>query len=253
MRSSTLPRRGLALTSVLAILSAAACSDNTQSPTAPIAAPPSIPSAGPNLDVSEITSVGFKILTVWGTQLPEAATVKFMGKDTIEVVDNLLPDLDPNLGSIRLNVPKADAFTACLKKDTKSYGIDVSKPFCSTAPVAVKMTVLPPLTMRAFPIVAFYSQDLNGANMAAGTIAITAPAPDVFAAVSADGGVADLSAAGDGKIVFRAHRPGTYSWCETVAPVGAYLTSPACSTVNLSWDVSTGVIVKHKRKTFIGK
>jgi hypothetical protein len=43
-----------------------------------------------------------------------------MGNDTIEVVDNMLPALDLNLRSIRLNVPKADAFTACLKKDTKS-------------------------------------------------------------------------------------------------------------------------------------
>jgi hypothetical protein len=101
--------------------------------------------------------------------------------------------------------------------------------------------------------VRFFSQDLAGANIPGGAVSVVAPPSDGCSATASRNGAigGDLSAAGDGKIVLRANRPGTYSWCETAAPAGYYLTTPNCGTVNLSWNLSTGIILKHKKKIVV--
>jgi uncharacterized surface anchored protein len=51
-----------------------------------------------------------------------------------------------------------------------------------------------------------------------------------------------------GAITLWVPAPGTYKWCETIAPLGYKLASPNCGTVDLVWDFGVAVDVVHKLK-----
>ena len=104
--------------------------------------------------------------------------------------------------------------------------------------------------IREFPIAGFYMQDMLGNNITGGKITLTAPPSDGFTARATDGGANDLSPGVNGNIVFKANRPGTYTWCEVAPPTGYGLTSPSCGTIELYWDMGTGMVLHHAKSRF---
>lgn len=243
---SILGRRAAIVAGAVATISTVACSDGATAPRPPIAA---IPPSGPQADIIPMKSlVTVKIQTIWGTLLPETALVKFFAaNDSVVILDNSADDKNMTVGIVTVWQPPSNKYSACLVQDTKTYAVDASVYNCKSAPGGQKATDLGVLVMRRFPIVGAFQQDMNGNNIVGGKFIFTAPPSDGFTATAADGSANDLSAANDGKIVIRANRPGTYTWCELTPPTGFLLANPNCGTVNLGWDVDTGFIVKHQR------
>lgn len=243
-------RRATLVASAVAIVSAVACSDDA---TAPRPAATSIPTSGPQAMILPARSlVTVRIKTVWGTLLTDKANVKFFAAgDSGVIMDNSAADKDLTVGVITVALPWSSTFKACLVTDTKNYGIDVTKPYCNTVTGNVSTVEAGSLVMHEFPIGGVYVQDMAGNPITGGTFTFTAPPSDGFTTTVADGGGNDLSPGVNGNIVFKGNRPGLYTWCETVAPTGYYLTSPNCGTISMYWDLGTGIVVHHQKKLIV--
>ena len=239
-------RRVTLIAGAFAIASVVACSDDT---TAPRPATFSVPTTGAQPTIYPLrTIVSVHIRSIWGTLLPEKAAVKFFAANDSGVIwDNSASDKDSTVGSIKVSLPWSATFKACLVYDTKNYAIDVTKPYCNSAPGNASAVDLASLVMRQFPIAGAYMQDMNGNPITGGKITFTAPPSDGFTETVMDGGGNDLSPAVDGNIVVKGNRPGTYTWCEIVPPTGYNLASPSCGTVDLYWDSGTGFTIKHQK------
>lgn len=246
LRLTQLGSRLSVIAGAAALVSAVACSD---SPTAPRPATASIPTSGAQPMILPLKStVTVHVRTIWGTLLPETAAIKFfVGADSGVIWDNSANDQDPTVGSIKVSLLWSSSYKACLVYDTKNYAIDVTKPYCNSAAGGTSAVDLGSLVMRQFPIAGFYMQDISGNNITGGKITLTAPPSDGYTATATDGGANDLSLALDGKIVFKANRPGTYTWCEIAPPTGYSLTSPNCGTIDLYWDLGTATILHHAK------
>jgi hypothetical protein len=246
---SNIGRRAAVVAGAVAIVSAVACSDDTTAPQ-PAAAKET---SGPQAMILPARSlVTVRIKKVNGALLPEKGAVMFYAAGDSGVVwDNSAADKDMTVGIITVALPWSATFKACLYTDTQNYAIEALQPHCNSATGNVSAVDLGSLVMHHFPIVVFIMQDMSFNQISGGSLTVTAPLNDGFSEIATDEGQNDLLVGTPGRIGVQGNRPGTYTWCEKVAPNGYLLTSPTCGTVNLAWDTGIGVEIKHQMKLVI--
>ena len=237
------------LAGTLIVVSAVACTDDVTSPHPSAGA---IPPAGAQGTIVRARSlVTVRVENTAGALIPETTPIRFIvGNDTGIVVDNSANDKNSTIGIITASLPWSSSYTACLLKDTPSYGIVPGWFVCSTAAGNAATVNAGILRMRKFPLAAFSMQDKNGNMLPGAEVQLDADADGYFVAAE-DGGPGEISSAVDGLIVVRGNRPGTYSWCETVPPAGYLKASPSCGSIELYWDQNTPVVLQHAKKITI--
>jgi len=243
-------RRTALVAGAVALVAAAACSDDT---TAPHARKASIP---PTAAQGFLNPVPMALLTVQvrnaGNELIlENPRVKLTagGKDTVIVKDNDATDLNPTAGIISVSLPKAASmyYGACLFEGTATYGIDFTKSYCHTVWTSASTIDLGTLTMHQYPNFGGEMVDAATSKLVRGG-QMKLIAPDGTSQLASDGGAGDIDGSPNGIINFWAKKgPGTYTYCETIPPIGYALTNPVCKTINLFWDVGIGVSVLHSK------
>jgi hypothetical protein len=228
--------------------SSVACTDDV---TAPRRAAGAIPPAGAQGTIILPRSLVSVRVEFGGQLLPEAARIRFVaGNDTAFVKDNTMNDKDPTLGIIKVSLPWSSSYQACLSADTPSYAIVPGWWACSTVAGNAAVVDAGILRMRRFPLAAFSTRDVNWNTITEAVFTLDADA-DGFFRTAEDGGPGEISPAVDGMIVIRGNRPGTYTWCETVAPAGYLKPSPSCGSIELEWDQTTSVVLQHAKKITI--
>lgn len=251
LRLTTLGRRAAIVGGAVAIASTVACSDD---PTAPHRDAASIPTSGPQASITAVrrSLVTVRVENINGFLITETPAVKFFAvNDSVIVFDNTAADKDMTLGIITVPLPVSATHKACLVYDTKTYGIDVWKPYCNTAAGGTATVDLGALVMHKFPFVSFSMRDAaNFSFLPGATITVTA-ASQGFSKTVKDGAANDLKPGNDGKIGLRGNRPGTYTMCVTVPPT-AYVALQTCRTTDLDWDMGVGhdVLFKYQPWTW---
>jgi len=244
MRITTIHWRALASTAIIAGL--AACSDNPTQPATPATAPraQSTLVQVPNVPVVATTAT-LRVKDIWGALIPDGVHTEWIMADgTSKVIhDNIGPDLDPTWGVITVKMPYSPTIKVCLYTDASMHAIDTTKPYCNTVAWSYPTMDMGTLVMRRNPWMTFYTVDMNGKLLPGATITVTGPI--AFNEQVVDGGVWDHFSPVDGKLNVKLDRPGTYTWCENVAPVGYLLTNPTCGTFQAYWDVDMAMQVKH--------
>jgi hypothetical protein len=248
IRLSSIGRAAMTGAAAVAVAATIACSDAATAPT-PKASVPQTPQSM----IMPRTLVTLHITDMAGNIIPEASIVRFVtGPDTVQLWDNSFYDTNKTLGVITVSMRWASSYQACMFSDTKNYGIDPSLPYCNTVAGGASSVDAGSLKMRKFGRAAFSMKDPSGALVPGGEIQLMAdPVTDGYSAIVADGDAEDRSPGLDGKIVIRGNRPGTYTWCETLAPAGYLKPMPSCGTISLQWETVTPVTLTHMKKIII--
>jgi hypothetical protein len=243
-------RRAAVVAGAVAIVSAVACSDDT---TAPVPAAASIPTTGAQGMILPARSlVTVRVKNVWGQLITDKAALKFLAAgDSVVIWDNSSADKDMTVGVVTVSLPWSATFKACLYTDTQNYAIDAFSSYCNTVAGNATTVNAGSLLMHQFPILGFTLRDQYQNQLVGATVSVIAPPSDGFSRTVADGGAGDLSVGVNGNITIKGNRPGTYSWCETVAPAGYNLASPTCGTVYVGWDMGVGTQLTHQTKFVI--
>jgi hypothetical protein len=248
-RLSHVARAAMTGAATLAMAATMACSDDATAPERAVSLP-----QNPQSMIVPRTLVTLKLTDTGGNLLPEAASARFIaGPDTVTLWDNSFYDTNKTTGIISVSMRWTSSYKACLFGDSKNYGIDVNLlPTCNTVAGGASAVDAGSLKLRKFPIAAFSLQDMNGGVVTEAEVQLIAdPVTDGYMTTVQDGDTEDRKPAIDGKLWIRGNRPGTYTWCETLAPAGYLKTSPSCGTVDLHWDVVTPVTLKHQKKIII--
>jgi hypothetical protein len=232
--------RGAASASLAAALTAA-CADGAAPPTAstaravPRTAPraassPIGPRPAPDILVTvrvvDATSGG---MVTDGVQV----SVRPYGAPPRLVDDDGAGDLDGRPGHLRLSVPVAMFYVACV---AATSGIHLPDPAaCVTRSGGGPTLDLGEIGLHRRPVLVFNMRGLDGAFAPGGAVHVTGP--NGYDAAVADGSAADRNPGNNGAIGFRLPAPGAYAWCETVRPTGRSFTSPRCGTVHAQVDM----------------
>ena len=254
MRSSDftyIARRAAIVAGAVALVSAAACSDDTTAPQAPTAA---ISTTGTQEALYRVpqATVTVQVKTAAFYPIYEKPRVKFRaaGFDTVIVKDNDPADKNSALGVITVSLPKAVSYGGCLFEGTTTYGVDFTKSHCMTVWTSAATVDLGTLLMHEYPYLGLEMMDAGTGAFLPGAQAKLI-APDGTAQIVSDGGIGDIKGLNDGMIDFRAKGPGKYTYCETVAPAGYWFTNPICKTIDLYWDMGIGTAVLHNKKNVV--
>jgi len=221
-------RRAAVIAGVAALVSAAACSDNTTAPSAPTA---SIPSTGAQAMLNRVPQalVTVQVKTAAFYPIYELPRVKFRaaGYDTVIVKDNDPADKNSLPGVITVSLPKAASYGGCLFEGTTTYGVDFTQSHCMTVWTSATTVDLGILKMHEYPYLGLEMVDAGTGAFLPGAQAKLI-APDGTVQIVSDGGVGDIKGVNDGNIDFRAKGPGKYTYCETIAPPGYWFANPTC-------------------------
>ena len=243
-------RRTAVVAGAVALAGAAACSDDTTAPQTPKA---SVRPAGAQGFLNPVPQalLTLQVRNAVGGLILESPRVKFTagGKDTVIVKDNDASDLNSTAGIIAVSLPKAASmyYGACLFEGTATYGIDFTKSYCKTVWTSASTIDMGTLTMHQYPNFGGEMVDAATSKLVRGG-QMKLIAPDGTWQLASDGGAGDIDGSANGIINFWAKKgPGTYTYCETIPPVGYALTNPVCKTINLFWDVGIGVSVLHSK------
>jgi len=251
LRLTHLGRRAAIVWGTVTIVSTVACSDN---PTAPRRDAASFPTSGAQASITAVrrSLVTVRVENIYGALITETPSVKFFAlNDSVIVVDNTAADKNATPGIIAVPLPISATHKACLVNDTKTYGIDVWKPYCNTAAGGTATVDLGALVMHEFPFMSFSMRDAASLSLLPGAKITVTAASQGFSRTVKDGAANDLNPGNDGKIGLRGNRPGTYTMCVTVPPT-AYVALQSCYNVNLDWDmgIGTDVLFKYQPWTY---
>jgi len=239
--NSKLLSRGVAahaVVTVLGLVVLAACdSDRATSPLpttkAPTAAEGAVsPTPWAYLGTGFVDSYGNKVAGVTA-QVRDSAGPAFG-----TVTDNSPLDYEKTPGEILIKLPKPGKFKICFVSaagfailaqfDPCHPLIDV-KPYTSISISDMLLVPAPSISWRTL-------DDVTQLGIGGATYTISSPRlPGVTTVV--DDGKNDLSP-NSGFLVAKVPAAGTYTLCQTVAPIGYYLASPACKTVTVTADAN---------------
>lgn len=239
-------RRGLTAVALATITFTGACSDDATAPSTPAAVQP-IAAQATILPLKTLVTV--RIKDVWGSLITDKAPIRIGDFSTPYIWDNSSADWDGTTGIISVYVPRAATLHVCLGNDTQNFAIEAMESYCNDVPGNTSTVDAGSLVMHRYPKVSIALQDMNGNKVVGATLQIS-DLSQGFNKKAEDGYINDLDGLVNGNITVKLNRPGTYTWCETVAPTtpGTALANPSCGTFKASWDLYTYMVIKHPKK-----
>ena len=239
-------RRAATLGSVAAAATVVACSDSA---TAPQPAAVSIPSTA-DANIIPLRMLVTVKVTLWNGTLfgYDKASVKFIANgDSGTVKDNSAFDKDTTTGIISALVPWSASVKVCLTDAPKDWSWSPNQA-CNTVPGGASKVNAGSLVIHNIPAIGLDMKNMAGNIIPGGKFEITGPPGSGYSQTITDGDANDRYAGVNGHIVLWVPAPGTYKWCEKVAPPGYLITLPECGLVTVVWDFGTLVEVKHGLK-----
>jgi hypothetical protein len=239
------PRHATVVAASLSLLSVAACGEAGTAP--PAASPPAAsraeqanPHASLQIDLNPALSV--RIVDKDGKSVG-GAQVTFTGYRGQQkaVNDNHAGDSDSRLGYIRTQMLPAASYRACLTGALSAYGADPGT--CNTRSGGSLAVDMGQLLIHKRPLLSFNMRNQSGAFVPGAAVSVTGP--NGFSKTLADGGIGDQGSGNNGVIALTLPLPGTYSWCEIVAPTNYLLTNPSCGTLDAKWDIIHVLLLQH--------
>ena len=245
-------RRACVLGGVIAAASVVACSDSATAPRPTAVAVPT--SAAANIVLPK-SLVSVKVTLYNGTLFAyDKASVKFFANgDSGTVKDNSAFDKDTTTGIIAALIPMSASVKVCLTDAPKDWSWSPNQA-CNTVAGGTSKVDAGSLIIHNIPGLGLYMRNMAGniITSGGGKFEITGPPGSGYSLTVTDNDANDRFGGvdGKGKIVVWVPAPGTYKWCEKVAPPGYLITLPDCGLVTVVWDFGVIVDIKHALKLY---
>jgi hypothetical protein len=242
---STRPYQTLSAAAVaVALASTAACSDEA---TAPRSSAPATQLQAPQADY-RIPQVGatatVHIVDIAGFTIPEKLSIKFYLNgsftDTVTVWDNTAQDKDLAIGQFKVMIPARASYKVCAQGLSKSFGVDYYLDACKTITTNQLTFDVGSVVAHRLPKMTFALKSWNGLQLKGAAVEFT----------QGNWHSIDNDQFTPGTIPSTLPQPGTYSYCEVVAPVSYDFIYPRCSTITVAWDTMYPKVWTHFQGIF---
>jgi hypothetical protein len=240
---SSLGRRAVAAGLAAVALSTTACRDATTAPTVPTASETSGPNAiSIGSDFPQVaTFISVKIIDVTGIKVTEKAMVRFrwsQPKDSVFVTDNSAKDLDPTIGVVKIAVPKAAGYDACVRGTTARFVADSTGPSYPTCNSKFWLSYninLGNVYMRRKPTLSVKMIDTWSNLLPGATLRVYNQSG--FSLDVADGQAPwDQPSVNDGKITVVLPKAADYVWGPIKNPTGKYAFIDSWYIASIKWE-----------------